>query len=220
MTSDASEWDEVVVDEESEDELVDVGDPPNRLGAVMRRWSSGVTTTALVLALVALLGAAAALANADLGTSLRARTCDPSPLPALGLFLLAGVFVAAAPRAARLRVPTSFVTVYPPSGMLAAFVPFVLLLTSLPGTLGCELARDMARWQVLGPALTGAGGVALSVATSIGVGFGLVQMLDVHFLDATSRQLEREQPSLVELAMQEADELESDAELRRFRGVD
>lgn len=185
----------------------------------LRRVAVPLATVSATASGVSLLAAASLLANADLGTSLRARGCDLSPLPALLLFVLAGALLVLALRLVALRRVTTALDLDIAAMLGGAAVPVIVLAASLPGTLGCGVARDIARWQLLGDSLTGIGGVAVCAAAALAVGVALAHVVTVHVYGVPNA-LEDAQPSLVELAMEEADELERDAQLRRFRGVD
>jgi hypothetical protein len=191
----------------------------SRIGMLVRAWGGPLAALCLLLAALVALLAAHLLAHADLGTRLRARTCDASPLVPLALFMLAGALLTLAPRVLLLRTATTIVTRRLALAAISASVPAALFALSLPGTLGCSAARTIARWQLLGDALTGTAGVALCVATALALGSALMRTLHVGTVSAGDL-LAREQPTIVEMAILEADELERDADLRRFRGVD
>lgn len=190
-----------------------------RMARRIRHIAVPLALAASALGCIALLGAGSLLARADLGTSLRARSCDASALPAIALFLVAGLLLAAALRVLALRRPTTALDVDVFAALTGAWLPAIVCVAALPGTLGCAAARDIARWQLLGDALTGIGGIATCAAAALAVGVALAHVITIHAYGG-EQVLEHAQPSLVELAMDEADELAQDEQLRRFRGVD
>ena len=209
-------------DEAPIDWLEDEDTSPARIARIarfVRTWAGLLAALAMIVGGVLAIWAAHLLANADVGSRLRERSCDSSPLWPLILFVIAGLLLALAPRLLLLRTLTTIVSLRVGIALIAAIVPTSLLLITMPGTLGCSAARTIARWQLFGDAFTGNAGIALCVASAFGLGMALASALHVGAV-LHGDQLEREQPTIVELAMQEADELERDTELRRFRGVD
>lgn len=190
-----------------------------RAAQLARVWAGPLAAVALLAGFVLALVAAHELAGSDLGTRLRARTCDASPLWPLLMFAVSGACIALTPRLLALRAPTTIVTWRVSLALCGSLVPAALMVLTLPGTLGCGAARTIARWQLLGDSLTGTAGVALCVASALGLGIMLMHALHVGSVSSADL-LEGEQPTIVELAMQEADELDRESELRRFRGVD
>lgn len=178
-------------------------------------WHAG----ALALGSLALLAGGVALSNAELGTSLRARACDASPLAGLAMLALGAVFVAVGMQLARLQHPSAVVGLEWRGMAFALPVPILLLVATLPGLLGCALGQDIASLGVIGDALVGAPGLLLAGAAAALVGVALGSVVHVTWLAPTIGIVD-ETPGIVELAMQEAEALQADAASTRFHGVD
>ena len=167
----------------------------------------------------ALLGGGAQLASADLGTSLRARGCDPSALPGITLLLLGGVLAMAALQLARLQHPAAMLGWEWRGTWLTLPVPSLVLAAALPGLLGCALGQEIATLAFVGDALVGASGVAVAGAAAALVGGAIAGAMHVTWQASAGGGVE-EPPGIVELAMAEAEALETDAASQRFHGVD
>jgi len=129
---------------------------------------------ALVLAAACLLLAADRLAAADFGTALRARTCDVSPLPGLGLLLAAGALLAVT-AALQVRLTRPGVHLHFDGGALGWTlpVPALLLAATLPGVLGCRAATRFDDVPLLGDALVGMSGTMVAAAAAVLVGVAI-----------------------------------------------
>jgi hypothetical protein len=177
------------------------------------------TIALLALGTVALLVAGTLLEAANFGTSLRARTCDASPLAGLGMLACAGMLLAAAMQFARLRWDDGAVVTWDAGSLVLSLpVPALMLALTLPGVLGCSLARDIAQVGGLGDALVGTPGIALAAAgaTLLGVALGAVAHVGELGGDGGSGP----PPSIVELAIEEAEALRADEAAARFHGVE
>jgi hypothetical protein len=190
-------------------------DAPGRL----QRWGAVLALACGVLGIVLLLAGSASLAGADLGTSVRARTCSASPLLGLGLLLLAGVALAAAPTLGRLRHPGAVATWDVWAVLAAAPVPAALALLSIPGVLGCRVAADLADWPLLGDALTGIGGLVVAPVALVLLGASCTLALHVSWALLPLADLAAT-PSVVERAIQDAEDLAVEQQATRFHGVD
>lgn len=179
----------------------------------------GWTLALLGLATLSLLGAGAMLSSAEFGTSLRARGCDPSALPGLGMLALGGLLAGLALQTARLRWPDSYLVWDAGSLVLSLPIPAALLVATLPGVLGCAAGRDIARLDVLGDPLVGTAGIALCAAASVLVGVAIAGSAHVGWVAAHGGGSEQP-PGIVELAMAEAEALEAEGASSRFRGVE
>lgn len=158
-----------------------------------------------------------ALRAADLGTSIRERACSITPFGGLALLVLAGVLVAASVTAMRLRRGGVLVA-DPATGLIAAITPILVLLGTTPGVAGCRSAARVERWDGIGQALVGTSGIALAGAAAFGLGFAIVQAWSVERYIATA--VVDEEPSLIDLAIEDAEAYDVDPAARRFRGVD
>lgn len=176
-----------------------------------------VVVVSLALATACLLAAADRLSAADFGTALRARTCDASPLPGLGLLLAAGALLAVT-AALQVRLTRPGVHLHFDGGALGWTlpVPALLLAATLPGVLGCRVATRFDDVPLLGDALVGMSGtmVAAAAAVLVGVAVGSAWrgertlVLGGAHVDATS--------VVIEEAIADA----HDPHAGRFRGVD
>ena len=200
------------------------GEVDGELGAGGRSWrmpsvpAPFLLIASLVVAVVALLAAAAQLSAADLGTTLRARHCDTSPLLGLALLTLGAAALAITPalhalsshRVTRLRFrPTSL--------GLAVPVPLLLLALTLPGTLGCRSARSFGDAVLLGDALIGTSGVMLAAGAAVLLGAMIASAWQgVPVGGGLPGPDDGLAGSLIEQAIAAA----HDPEARRFRGVD
>ncbi|MCW2922070.1 MAG: hypothetical protein JWL76_1944 [Thermoleophilia bacterium] len=173
----------------------------------------------LALGTAVLVGGGVALSHAQFGTSLRARACDLSPVGGLLLLVAGALLVTVAMQLARLQHPSAVVGLEWRGAAFALPVPLVLLAATLPGLLGCSLGRDIAAVGTIGDALVGAPGITLAGAAAALVGVALGSVVHVTWLAPVFGLIE-EPPGIVELAMQEAEALESDAASQRFHGVD
>jgi hypothetical protein len=176
------------------------------------------TLALLALGAVALLAAGVLLHSADFGTSLRARTCDTSPVGGLLLLAAGGACLMLGMQLARLRWEESFLVWDVGSLVLTLPIPAALLAATLPGVLGCALARDIAQVGGLGDALVGTPGIALAAGAStlLGVAFGGVAHVGWTLLDQGTAPA----PGIVELAIAEAEALQRDEAATRFHGVE
>ncbi len=180
-------------------------------------WAWHLALAALGAA--ALVGGGVALSNAELGTSLRTRGCDASPLGGLVLLLVGAILVTVATQLARLQHPSA-VFGWAWRGLAFALpVPALLLAATLPGVLGCGLSQDIAGIGVIGDALVGAPGIVLAGAAAALVGAALGSVAHVTWMSPQIGLVD-ESPGIVELAMQEAEALEADRTAERFHGVD
>ncbi len=173
----------------------------------------------LALGVAALLGGGVALSNAEFGTSLRARACDVSPLGGLVLLAAGSLLVLVGMQLARLQHPSAVVGLEWRGMAFALPVPALLLAATLPGLLGCALGQDLAAVGLVGDALVGAPGLTLAGASAALVGVALGSVVHVTWIAPIIGVVD-EHPGIVELAMQEAEALESDAAAQRFHGVD
>ena len=170
-------------------------------------------------ACVALIAGGAQLAGADLGTSLRARGCDASALPGLALLAVGGVLAIAASALARLQHPAALLGWEWRGVWFLLPLPALVLAGTVPGVLGCSIGQDIAQLAVVGDALVGAPGIALAGAGAALAGAALGSCLHVTWLAPQSSVVD-EPPGIVELAMAEAEALETDSASQRFQGVD
>ncbi|MCW2949240.1 MAG: hypothetical protein JWN41_253 [Thermoleophilia bacterium] len=175
------------------------------------------SVVALVAAAVALLAGASRLASASLGTTLRARTCDSSPLLGLALFAVGGgllVFsVTSHLRSTAHQMPLRFER---RSVAWAAPLPVILLALTLPGTLGCRAAQHFEHLPLVGDALIGFSGamLAASAATLVGVALGGAWSAPTSVV--AGRDHEDPTTTIIEQAIADA----HDPHSGRFRGVD
>lgn len=176
------------------------------------------TLALLALGAAALLVAGGLLSSADFGTSLRARTCDTSPVAGLLLLAAGGACLMLGMQLARLRWEESFLVWDAGSLVLTLPIPVALLAATLPGVLGCAAGREIARLGVLGDALVGTPGIALAAAASalVGVALGGVAHVGWTLLDHAAAPA----PGIVELAIAEAEALQTDQAATRFHGVE
>ena len=193
-------------------------DDPAATGRLTRLWWVWTLLSAAGCG-VALLTAGVLLSGADLGTELRARACDTSPLPALACFLVAGALGVATPLFGRLRALGCVVVWEWSSLVLTVPVPAAVLLATLPGVLGCPLAGDIAEIGLIGEALTGISAVAVSAAAATAMGAAIAAAAHVTWAAPFTAMVEAP-PSIVELAIAEAEALEADPAVTRFHGVD
>jgi hypothetical protein len=119
---------------------------------------------------------------------------------------------------ARLRWEESFLVWDVGSLVLSLPVPVAVLAATLPGVLGCALARDIADIGGLGDALVGTPGIALAAAaaTLVGVALGGIAHVGWTLLDQGTAP----PPGIVELAIAEAEALQTDEIASRFHGVE
>lgn len=180
-------------------------------------WAWHLAFVALGAAM--LIAGGVALSNAEFGTSLRARGCDASPLGGLTLLAIGALLAAIGMQLARLQHPSAVVGLEWRGAAFALPVPIALLAATLPGLMGCALGQDIAAVGMVGDALVGAPGLTLAGAAAALVGIALGSAVHVTWL-APVVGLVDEPPGIVELAMQEAEALETDAASQRFHGVD
>ena len=173
----------------------------------------------VALAIAALLGGGIALSNAEFGTSLRARACDASPLGGIALLIAGGLLATVGMQLARLQHPSAVVGLEVRGAAFALPMPTLLLAATLPGLMGCAIGQDIAAIGLVGDALVGAPGLVLAGAAAALVGVALGSTVHVTWLAPVFGVVE-EPLGIVELAMQEAEALESDAAAQRFHGVD
>lgn len=178
-------------------------------------WSIG----ALLLGACALLGAGLRFAETSFGTTLRERACDTSPLGGFALVAAGAMLTAFGMQLARLSADGAALVVDANVLALTLPIPTALLAATLPGVLGCSLARDIASLGLIGDALVGTSGLLLAAASSALVGVALASSAHVAWL-APQSAIEGTRPSLVELAMHDAEALQSDPAALRFHGVD
>lgn len=176
------------------------------------------TVALLALGTAALLVAGLLLEAANFGTSLRARSCDSSPLAGLGMLAAAGMLLALAMHVARLRWHDASLAWDTGSLVLSLPVPALVLALTLPGVLGCELGSDIAKVDAIGPALVGTPGIALAAAAALllGVAIGAVAHVGWHGVEHAPPP----EPGIVDLAIQEAEALEAEGAAARFHGVE
>lgn len=177
------------------------------------------TVALLVVGAGALIAAGALLAGAEFGTSLRPRDCDPSPLPGLGAIGVGALATGLALQVARLRWADSFIVWDAGALVLSLPIPGALLVGTLPGVLGCPVARDIAAVDGFGAALVGTAGIALASASAALVGVAIAACAHVGWVSPVPMAADAP-PGIVELAMQEAEALEQDPSVGRFHGVD
>lgn len=173
----------------------------------------------LAIGTAALVGGGVALSNAEFGTSLRARACDASPLPGLALLATGALLAAVGMQLARLQHPSAVVGLEWRGAAFAMPVPLVLMAVTMPGLMGCALGQDIAALGLVGGALVGAPGLTLAGAAAALVGISLGSAVHVTWI-APVVGIVDEAPGIVELAMQEADALQTDTASQRFHGVD
>jgi hypothetical protein len=179
------------------------------------------TWTLVLLAggVAALLVAGEQLASADLGTSLRARSCDTSAVGGVLFLVLGGVLLGLAFACARLRVPGAVLVWDLGSLVLALPIPAALLAATLPGRLGCHASVTIAKVGLVGDALVGASGLALAGAAAVLCGAALASAAHVTWLAPIGAGVDQP-PGIVELAIQEAEALEAEGAAARFHNVD
>jgi hypothetical protein len=200
-------------------DLLDARDEAGEERRTLRRVAAPLAALCVAAGAVALLLAASLLADADLGTAVRARACAASPLLGLSLFLVAGALLGLAPTLARLR-HTGAVAIWDPRALLVALpVPLVLAAASVPGVLGCSLGAELADLSVVGSALGGTGGLLLAPAALVLAGAALTLALHVSWALVPLADAP-DAPSIVEQAMLDAELLEQEPHGARFHGVD
>ncbi len=180
-------------------------------------WAWHLAFVALGVAVA--IGGGIALSNAEFGTSLRARGCDWSPTGGVALLIVGALLLVVGMQLARLQHPSAVVGLEWRGMAFALPVPILLLALTLPGLLGCSLGQDIASWGVVGDALVGAPGLILAGTAAALVGVALGSAVHVTWL-APVIGIVDDTPGIVELAMQEAEALETDAASQRFHGVD
>jgi hypothetical protein len=169
-------------------------------------WAWSLVCVAASLAL--LLVAATRFADATFGTSLRARGCDADLALALALLAAGTLLLALGWKVAALGERSAQLgwSLRPLAFTLP--VPALLLALTAPGALGCAAARDLAApGLLLCGASTALVGVALASVARVTSPIGAPELLD-------------DSPGIVERAIAEAEALEVDDSVRRFRGVD
>jgi hypothetical protein len=177
------------------------------------------TLALLVGGIVALLLAGTQLASADLGTSLRARSCDTSAVGGVLFLVLGGVLLGLAFACARLRVEGAVLAWDLGSLVLAVPLPAALLAATLPGLLGCHSSVSVAKVDLVGDALVGASGLALAGGAAVLLGLALASAAHVTWLAPFGAGAEQP-PGIVELAIQEAVAHEAEGAAARFHNVD
>lgn len=173
----------------------------------------------VALGILVLLGAGVALSNAEFGTSLRARGCDVSPLGGLALLVAGSLITVVGMQLARLQHHSAVVGIEWRGLAFAVPLPLVLLLATLPGVLGCSLGQDLSTIALFGATLVGTPGLMLAATSATLVGVALGSAVHVTWLAPVTGTVD-DTPSMVELAMQEAEALQTDAASQRFHGVD
>lgn len=202
-----------------EDLLEDAGAPdPAVAGAHVARWWAWSGSLALA-GLVLLAWAVVELSGSQLGTSLRPRGCDGGVLGAVVLLAVGALALLLAIGLVRLRHPGTVLVWDVRSLAYTLPVPLVLLAATIPGVAGCTAARDLAGLPVLGDALVGASGIALAGA-AVTLAAAACAATATVVLVVGDGSLEEQQPSIVELAIAEAEALESTRATERFHGVD
>ncbi|MCW2922658.1 MAG: hypothetical protein JWM98_62 [Thermoleophilia bacterium] len=177
------------------------------------------TLAALALGAAALVGGGLQLSGVELGTTLRARACDPSPLPGVALLVLAGLLLALGCSLARLHHDGSRLEWDVAALVVAVPVPATLLALTLPGVLGCDAASDIAAIGLVGDALVGQAGAMACAASAAVLGLALASAAHVTRVEHLAVGA-AEPPGLVELAMQEAEAMRAEGFGQRFHGVD
>ncbi len=180
-------------------------------------WAWSLVCVAASLAL--LLVAATRFADATFGTSLRARGCDADLALALALLAAGTLLLALGWKVAALGERSAQLgwSLRPLAFTLP--VPALLLALTAPGALGCAAARDLADLALVGGALVGAPGLLLCGASTALVGVALASVARVTSPLGAPELLD-DSPGIVERAIAEAEALEVDDSVRRFRGVD
>lgn len=176
-----------------------------------------VVVGAVLLAAACLVLGATRLDAATLGTTLRARQCDASPLMGLGFLLAAGaLLVLAASLQVRLTRPA--LRLHFDGGALAWSLPLPLLLLAgtLPGTLGCRAARHVEDLVLLGDSLVGMSGVMLCASAAALVGAAVGSSVRVESTTWISTGHDDATTTVIEQAIADA----QDPHAGRFRGVD
>jgi len=174
---------------------------------------------ALLVGVVALLAAGVSLAQADLGTSLRARACDTSSLTGLGLLLVGGLCIALGSQLVRLHGEGAILLFAGETLLVTVPIPASLLGLALPGTMGCAAARGIGNLPIIGEALIGTSGVTLAAAAASLTGAAFASAAHVSWT-APRVAVARAVPDLVDLAIEEAEALKHDPTATRFHGVD
>ena len=177
------------------------------------------TLTLLGVGTALMFAAGAQLSDARFGTQLRARECDTSPLAGLVLLGCASLLLGVAMQLTRLRRSSAVVT-WDVLGLLVTLpVPAALLAATLPGMLGCTISSDLAGVGLIGSALVGTSGVMLCASAVTLVGIALAGAVSV-MAPIVQILPEPDMPGIVELAMVEAEALQSASAATRFRGVE
>ena len=178
-------------------------------------WASGLS----VLGIVALGWSAVLLSQATLGTSLRSRSCDGEVLVAFVALVLAALALALAMVAVRLHHDGALLGFELTAPLLAAPIPLLALLVTLPGVAGCRAARSLDDLPLLGDALVGSSGIAVAGAAAALLGAALATVATVSWLAPTG-PFDDSPPSIVEQRMLEADAFQAERAAERFHGVD
>jgi hypothetical protein len=158
------------------------------------------------------------LAAGDLGTTLRPRGCDGQVVGAIALLGAGALAVLAGMALTRLQEPGALLAWDAETLPWTLPAPLLLLGGTLPGVAGCTLARDLAALPVVGSALVGASGIVLAGAAVTLLAAALATTASV-----TAPQPDTgadEPPGIVDLAIAQAEALESEPASQRFRGVD
>lgn len=190
----------------------------NAFTSAITRWWWVWTLLAGLATVACLLGAGLQLARANLGLELRARACSASPLAAVALVFAAGVGSALTGTFARCRSVAARLTWDPGTLPYTTLVPTLAMLASLPGVLGCRSASSIARIDIVGDALVGVSGLALCAASTLALG-AVVGRCCCADIGGTHAADVNEVPSIVELAIADAEAFRAQGSGSRFHGV-
>ncbi len=166
-----------------------------------------------------LLVAGRLLAGGSLGTSLAARGCDAGVLGAIALLFAGAALVVAGCAVARLRHPGAQLAIDWSTLAYALPLPVALLAATTPAVAGCRAARGFDNLPLLGDALVGPSAIVLAGCAAALVATALGSALAVGWV-APAVSVGEQHVGIVELAIREAEALDSDQGATRFRNVD
>lgn len=173
----------------------------------------------LVSGLAVLAWAGARLSASELGTSLRARSCDGGVIGALVLLGVGALLVLLGMSLARLHHPGALLAWDLSTLTWTLPLPVLLLGATAPGVAGCRVAADIADLALLGDALVGASGIVLAGVAVTLVAAALAGTASVSWL-APQQALLEEPASIVERAIHDSEAFQSEGAAERFHGVD
>lgn len=178
-------------------------------------WCSGLMVTGVLT----IAWAGALLSGSELGTSLRARSCDGGALGAVAVLAAGAVLVLLGATMARLSHHGALLAWDPHPLRWTLPVPVLLLAVTLPGVAGCRAAATIANVAVVGSALVGASGLVLAGTAAALLAAALAGTVVVSW-GVPSSALAEEPAGIVERAIQDAEAFRAEGAGERFHGVD